>query len=226
MIFVHHFGGDRKTPTPHIRLVNELGFHAVSFSMSFNESPLVNGLVFNSEMQLGLITRWQEEIETIFNAVPYKKIAYTFSSPSASAASVLARRGARDVNAWICDGGPFLDTFTNTLRYVEQVKIKNKLLQWGLSALGTLIYFGLDYKENLYKSLEKLPQDFPVLSIRGWQDPLVPYSAIEKAFSPHKHLDLEVLALTEGTHLDGLKKYPDEYRKRVEVFLRTHSKQL
>src|SRR5262249_27531667 len=117
--------------------------------------------------------------------------------------------------------GPFYDLIQCNWNYfTHEYPIKNIFVKLALNAFarGT---WAIEHEKSLANDLSKLPKDFPILSIRGWQDPLVPVSAIEKAFRGHDQLDLEILNLPEGQHLDGLKNFPQLYKPRVEEFLKS-----
>jgi hypothetical protein len=87
------------------------------------------------------------------------------------------------------------------------------------NAFGRSIW-SIQHEKEITQHLKALPKHFPILSIRGWQDQLVPPSAIEKAFAGHDQIDLEILNLPQGDHMDGLKNFPEAYKPRVEEFLK------
>ena len=75
------------------------------------------------------------------------------------------------------------------------------------------------HESSLHHDLNLLPENFPILSIRGWKDRMVPLKAIEGAFEGHDQLGLEILSLPGAGHLKGLKDFPGEYIPRVTKFL-------
>jgi hypothetical protein len=118
--------------------------------------------------------------------------------------------------------GPFFDLIKCNWNFFThgKKKIGLKKLGWNLYARGI---WTIEHEKEITRDLARLPKNFPILSIRGWLDPLVPTTAIEKAFKGHDHLDLEILNLPEGGHLDGLKKFPEIYKPRVTDFLKSVS---
>jgi hypothetical protein len=74
-------------------------------------------------------------------------------------------------------------------------------------------------EDDVRSALDRLPRGFPVLSIRYWQDKLVPISAIDAVFDKHAQLHLETLSLPEAPHCGGLLYETKAYQTRVEKFL-------
>jgi pimeloyl-ACP methyl ester carboxylesterase len=221
VVFVHQWGGRRSQLRPHMNFVAELGFRSFTFNQSFHSVDRVRlepGLL--PEAIKGLRHVWAHEIQEVLDQIEGRKILYSFSLPSGAALVALGRRKARDVTAWICDGGPFLHLHRCYWNYfTHQTPLKNPLLKEA-AVLGSHFLFGAwNFKKDLRQAFAALPPEFPVLSIRGWQDPLVPVSAIEEVFELAKHKP-EVLSLPEGHHIDGLKNCPEEYKSRVGRFLR------
>ncbi len=220
VVFVHHYGGNRKSMRRHIQWVNELGFDAVSFNLSFNSWKKWRSLPLTSDLRFGLRHYWAEEVAKVLNSISEKKILYSFSSPSAGAVHALAERHCSDVKAWVCDGGPFFRIFRCFYNYLShQAGLHNPALKLSLTLASYQTFPGYGYEEDMARCLKIFPRDFPVLSVRGWLDPLVPPVAIDEFFASQKHLDFEVLALPEGGHMDGLKNFPEEYIPRVKAFL-------
>lgn len=219
IVFLHHFGGNEHSASLHVRLVNDLGFHAVSFALH-NAQSITPTLPLSSDLKLGLVHIWTEQTELILNSIQGKKILYSFSSPSCAALMAIARRGATDISSWICDGGPFLHFQTSLRKYLEQeIKIKNPFLRL-IGAAYSKMLFGFDYEYKTLSALRKLSQDFPILSIRSWQDQLVPQESIRDFFDRQDNLNLEVLSIPEGGHLTGLRDFPEIYQPRLESFLK------
>jgi pimeloyl-ACP methyl ester carboxylesterase len=224
IIFVHHFGGGKKTVLRHAAMVNEFGFNFVRFTLSFNQALPSKLLPINADLKFGARHLWCDQIESILNAVPGKKIIYSFSMPSNSALEAIARRHAKDVVGWICDGGPFLELPKCIWNlYENQYKIESRLMRGVYTALSLALY-GFGFPKEAPLLFSKLPADFPILSFRGEKDLLVPPSAINELFSLAKRskleLDLDAVLIKNGGHLDGLKLEPEFYRKTVEKFLR------
>lgn len=219
VVFVHHFGGSKRSVLRHVRLVNDLGYDAVRFNLMFNSIHPGKRLPITGDFNFGYRHIWAEQIEGVLNAIPGKKILFTFSMPSNSALQALARRHAEDVSAWICDGGPFLQLpvcVWNLFNHVYEIKNPFKR---GAYTGGALLLYGLGFPEEVAALIASLPARFPVLSIRGHRDPLVPSTAIDDVFRQRADLALEVLDLKTGHHLDGLKNHHDAYVDRVSRFL-------
>ena len=91
-----------------------------------------------------------------------------------------------------------------------------------LKILGTPLVM-LGWSQAMHKDiptdLQKLPQGFPVLSIRGWKDKLISPSHIDRIFEPAKNIHWIKLGLPEAGHLTGLRDFPEEYRSGLHSFL-------
>jgi len=217
--FVHHFGGSRKTVLRHLRLVNSIGFDAVRYDLVFNDLKLGEPIPITSNLKFGACHVWIDELEAILNAIPGRKIIYSFSMPSLAALGAIARRKANDISGWICDGGPFLQILRCTYNLLEhEYQVTNPILR-GVYATALYPIFGTGVELNAAKWGGALPPKFPVLSIRGENDPLVPISAIEDVFAFTPQIDLQRLSLKGGGHLDGLKRFPGIYEPAARTFL-------
>lgn len=218
IVFVHFFGGSQKYMYRHVRWVNELGFDAVTFNLSFNKKTWIAKCPMALNRKFGLKYIWADEIENVLNCIKGPLIIYAFSGPAACAVEVIARTGNK-VRGLICDSGPFLETLKcnrNLLTY--EYVIKNSFIRISAS-LGLVFLWGMRHRRDMYKDFKSFPKNFPILSIRGCKDMLVPVSAIEAAFKGHEHLNIEVFSLKEAGHLNGLKSFPLEYKARVKKFL-------
>jgi pimeloyl-ACP methyl ester carboxylesterase len=224
VVFVHHYGGNRASVKRHQDFVSDLGFDSVAFTMTqpyglswLKSTPL-------SEIRLALRERWEHDITNVLNSVRGQKIVYSFSFPSAPAVGSIGLRGARDVSAWICDGGPFLmpvRCMWNYYTHIEPVRalwLRSARVALGVTAMGMW-----RMEEYVHAALKKLPNDFPVLSIRSWKDPLVPIAAIDEAFAVPHMLRLESLTLPEAGHINGLQQFPEDYKPRVAQFLNRYA---
>lgn len=220
VIFVHHYGGNRSSVRKHQEFLSELGFDSVAFTLSQPPRPkFFDGFLLN-ELKPGLRERWTEEILDVLLQVPGPQIIYSFSFPSAAAALAMAKFEFQNTRAWIADGGPFLMPLTCFWNYFTHIEKTPAL--WRRAArvgLGAVSLGMLNLENDLAAALTRFPQDFPVLSIRSWQDPLVPITAIDEAFSNQEHLHLESLTLAEAGHIDGLQRFPEDYKPRVAKFL-------
>ncbi len=226
IVFVHHFGGSTKTLRRHLEFVNGLGYNAVSFQLDFNELKFPMRLPISAKSDFGIFAAWRDQIEVILNAVPGNKIVFSFSNPSFSAVAAIANRYATDVRGCICDGGPALNIIRSWWNLIgEKYKVKSVLFKAAMLPLG-YIFIGPNFKSKVANALSTLPEGFPILSIRGWQDSLVPYEEIEAFFEGHSNIDLKVLSLPEGKHLDGLRNHSGEYIPVVKEFLQKNSTNL
>jgi pimeloyl-ACP methyl ester carboxylesterase len=217
IIFVHHFGGDKRTVLRHVRLVNELGFDCVRFNLKFNMNP--NNISAFGDFKIGLRSVWAGQIQDILNAITGKKILYSFSMPSAAAVQAMSQRNAFEISGLICDGGPFLKIISRTWALYEKAyKVENKLLRAALTILS-LGMWGPNFKGEMRKYFSNLPKDFPILSIRAGQDKLVPPAAIAELFALAVESKVEVFQIPNADHLEGLKNFAKEYSSQVESFL-------
>lgn len=220
VVFVHHFGGSRRTVLRHARLLNDLGYDCVRFDLIFHKDRPQAKLPITGDLKFGIRHVWADQITALLNAIKGPKILYTFSMPSSSAFQAIAQRGNHDVKAIVCDGGPFLQMHKCIWNlYEHEYKVKSLALRAGFTGTS-MIFWGIGFKSHAREFLKKIPNGFPVLSIRGWQDKLVPVSAIDEFYELTDRIDLETLALPEAGHLMGLRDFPDEYIPRVEKFLK------
>ncbi len=218
IVFVHHYGGKQRSLARHVGLIKQLGYNCVTFDLSqdFFSKPTVP---VSRMIKFGQRHVWADEIENILNIVPGNKIVFSFSSPSASAIEAIARRRAVDIKGLICDGGPFLGRWTAYWRYFSSVKkIKSIPMKLLLSGIGMPIW-SLNPNKEFYSDLKKFPDQFPILSIRGWKDHLVRPGEIDEVFEPHQHINWKKLNLPEAGHLKGLKYFPNEYVPQLKSFL-------
>jgi pimeloyl-ACP methyl ester carboxylesterase len=219
VVLVHNFGGSRRTVVRHARLLNDLGFDCVRFDLIFHQAKPQNKLPITADLRFGVRHVWANQIESLLNAIPGKKIIFTFSMPSGAAFEAVAKRHAGDIAGIICDGGPFLQIHKCVWNlYEHEYKVKSRVLRAGFTA-ASMVLWGLKYNRQMKEALADIPKNFPVLSIRGWNDHLVPVSAIDEFFNLQNHLDLETVPLPEGGHLNGLRDFSDTYVPRVETFL-------
>lgn len=217
VVLIHNTWSNYRAFRKHIKLVNELGFPCVAFDLDLAQVSDGKNLStwFLSTKRVYKV--WEKNIAEVLEQVPGDKIIYSFSGPAISA--FLASEGRTDIRGIICDGGPFDDIWQCTYRLFEYAKIlPTKILRLSALTLGVW-QFGLDYPRRLRKTLNQWPTDIPILSIRGDKDPIAIPEAIEKIFSPHAHLNITRLHLPEGTHLDGLKNFPDDYIPVLSSFL-------
>ncbi len=203
----------------HIEWLNEVGYECVFFEL-LDTPKKVKTFLFSSQLSFGIKNVWTDQIETILNAIPGKKIIFSFSNPTAAA---IVRRRASDVTALIYDGGPSGDlwkSFYNYFTYEQPLKFFP--LKAGAATLTNILWHP-QFNEHLQRAVAQLPQSFPILSIRGWKDPMISPQMIDKVFEKHHQLDWQKLNLPLAEHLNGLKDFPNEYKPGVELFLSEHS---
>lgn len=204
----------------HVEFVNDLGFDAVTFNLTFDQKFWLKKIPISRTHKFGLRYIWGDDIEDILALIPGPKILFAFSNPAAAAADAMIRRQSKDMVAMITDSGPFVQMPRCSYNLLaKHYKIRPLPLLIPATA-GLAVLWGLTHSKDLQQDLLKLPKDFPILSIRGWEDPLVPVSAIDEAFAPAKdHLRYETLAFPKGGHLNGLKDFPEAYKGKVAAFL-------
>ncbi|MEK6773411.1 MAG: hypothetical protein AABY64_05695 [Bdellovibrionota bacterium] len=216
IFFVHFFEGSKKKIHPHIALVNELGFDAFAFQAHDHFS--IFDLPITTELSFGLQHRIADQIENLLNLLDGDKIVFAFSGPSSAAIEAIARRGASDIRALVCDSGPsgeFLKSIYNLLEHERRLPLWQRLIQWPVFS----VIWNPSLQNTLSEDLRKFPQDFKILSIRGWKDKLMPPGHIDAVFEPHSHLDWRKLSLPRAEHLRGLKEYPEDYSTGLIKFL-------
>lgn len=226
-VFVHHFGGDRRSSLRHVRLLNDLGVDCVRFSLSPKPSrPGRGGFVWlrrsppiAADLRWGLRGVWADQIEGVLNAIPGRKLLYCFSMPSASAIEALGRRRASDVSALVCDGGPFARLAECTWNlYEREYEVQSRVARAAFVGASMLLW-GLGFQREMRRSLLQIPRGFSVLSIRGDRHQWILAAAIEDFWRMQDHLDVRRFLLPQGAHLDGLRRFPEEYAHEVERFL-------
>jgi hypothetical protein len=228
IVFVHHFGGNRSTSKRHQEFVNDLGFDCVAFDLAFNSPPtipqmlkFITNFLFNPLSKIWLDV-WIDQINDIPDAVPGKKILYSFSTPSAAAPGVIVEKKRQDVTAWVTDGGPFLDAWKCLGNYYRhQTKLTPHAQKIG-TAVGYALLGQIGFEKRVNKWMRDFPAQIPILSVRSGRDKLVPVSAIDLFFHEKKK-NLEVFEISESEHLEGLKTFPEKYRSVVGQFLSARS---
>ena len=223
IVFVPFFFGKKQNMKRHALFMAELGYDSVIFNLSYKWHKVIPKLKESLSLGWGIKHIWTTEITKILDTIPGDKILFAFSNPSTAALEAAVLRNLKDVKAIIFDGGPFYDLLKCNWNFFTHQKKKTglKKVAWNAYARGI---WTIEHEKEIARDLSALPKNFPVLSIRGWLDPLVPTSCIEKAFQGHDQIDLEILNLPEGGHLDGLKKFPEVYTARVSAFLESISK--
>lgn len=216
VFFVHFYEGSKRLLKRHIEFVNELGFDAFAFNLidvsEYAKNPL------SRRNFLGIKHVYADQIEFLLNAIAGKKIVYAFSNPSASAIEAMFYRNCIDTTALICDSGPsgkFVKSSFNLLRHYKN----NSLFK----SLAKSLFLPIFWSQNLHKDVEKhlnhFPKGFPILSIRGWKDELIPPDHIDTIFEGHPQLSWRKLSLPMAGHLNGLKDFKETYTIGVQNFL-------
>lgn len=223
VVFVHQFGGHYRQYLNLQKWWGEQGFDSVSFDLSLqNWPPRVRSLAELKALIKGSRHLWAKEVGQVFDQIQGPLLVNSFSMPSVSALEAISERPMSQFCGWITEGGPFVNSlqcFWNFFKVYHP--IKNPLFRLGAIGVSQLALGYFDVEKDAEKFLQKLPVDFPILSVRGWQDPIVAPYYIEQFFSHGSHLKhLEVLALPEGQHIDGFRKNRTEYEPRVLEFIR------
>lgn len=221
IFFVHFYEGTKKQLLRHIKLVNSLGFDAFAFHLKGSHKDLLSlNLPISAKGSFGTKHIYADQIETLLNLIPGKKIIFSFSNPTAAAIEAMARRHCSDTLALICDSGPtarFIPSAYNL--YKHEYKMQPFALRLALAPVLSLGWSPFFHKD-LQKDLSTFPRGFKILSIRGWKDLLIPPSHIDEVFEPHAQLEWTKLSLPEAGHLTGLRDFKEEYAPAVERFLK------
>lgn len=223
IIIVPFYAANKTSLQRHVEFLNEVGFDVVTFHLMKESRTLSKSIVSSKEL-IGLKHIWADQIESILNAVPGKKIIFAFSNPSASAFEACVRRNSTDICGIICDSGPtgsILNSMMNYFTYEEPIKFLPFKI---LASVGISFIWTSDFLNSIKKDLEKIPKDLKILSIRGWKDKIISTSDIDKVFESQKDLNWQKLSLPKAGHLNGLRDFPNEYKPKVIEFLKSISK--
>lgn len=220
IFFVHFYEGNKKQLLRHIKMVNSIGFDAFAFELSGTLKDLADlNLPISPNGKFGTKHIYADQIEHLLNLLPGQKIIFSFSNPCASAIEAMARRGCNDTVAMICDSGPTARFIPSAQKlFVHHYNFKSWPLTWALApfmSLGWSPFLHTDLKAQL----NSFPEGFPILSIRGWKDELIPPTHIDEVFEPHHQLRWSKLSLPEAMHLKGLRDFKSDYVPGVERFL-------
>ncbi len=221
-VLVHHYGGNNKTLYRHIKLVNSLGYTAVSFELEGAHNQKLFLPPISKKFKWGLRYMWADRIEEILNLVSGEKVIFTLSNPSFSVLDAVYRINAKDIKAIICDGGPFLDIircYLNLFTYAFKYNFFLRSLQL---FFGAIYWNPLNYKAHAKKYIKSFDQKVPLLSIRAENDMLVPVKSIDKCLATYNP-ELITRVLVKGVgHLMGIKKEKIFYRQCIIDFLRKY----
>jgi hypothetical protein len=219
IVLVPFFGGKRVHLKKHIEFLEQLGYPTYFVELNFEMLPFVLKPFSAINNGFGMKRLWADHIEKCLNQIPGKKIIFSFSNPSAGAIEAISRRNGHDIVGLICDGGPTGELFKSILNYYEHEKPMPFLPLKYLASFISTHLMTLNPKEFCFADLKKFPPFIPILSIRGWKDPLISPKQIDMIFEPHHQLNWSKLSLPQGGHLDGLKNFRNEYVKGVQDFL-------
>ncbi|MGE0631561.1 MAG: hypothetical protein AB7O96_04090 [Pseudobdellovibrionaceae bacterium] len=201
----------------HIDYLLSLGFDVATFEIV--NQVLLKTLPISTEFKFGLKHVWADQVERMLSELPGQKIVFSLSNPSAGAIEAIGRRQGGDVKALICDGGPNAYHFKPLMNLYHQrdpgISFPMKIIK---VAMGYVLLSPV-WATQLKYDLSRFPKNFPILSIRGWKDPLISPHNIDQVFEPHSQLNWQKLSLPDGEHLDGLKNFADDYKPVVERFL-------
>ena len=219
IIFVPFFGGKPPSLQRHFDYVESLGFSHKFVHLTFHIGKFLTKPVSARAHRFGMKSVWADQIEKVLNETPGKKIIFSFSNPTAGAIEAIVRRNAQDILGLIADGGPSGEMWTSIMGYYTY---ERHLPTWPLRAAAAMFSAFVmepDFKNLSQKDLSHFPDGFPVLSIRGWKDPLISPRQIDLIFDRHQQIKWQKLSLPEGGHLNGLRDFPNEYKTGVERFL-------
>lgn len=226
IFFCHFLKGHKKALKRHVEFMNELGIDAYVFNLKDDFKDYKYIPLSRRTKKIGLKHVLADQIEDQLNLFPEykKKIVFAFSNIAGCAIEAIVRRqethNIKDVKGLICDSGPgmsFLKSSYNLFKY--QFKINSFLLRMTLTGPFALAW-SPEMNADIHKDLEKFPDEFPVLSIRGWRDQLISAESINAVFEPHKNLKWKKVNLPEAGHINGLRDFPNEYKPPVEDFLK------
>jgi len=218
-ILVHHYGGNNRTLYRHIKLVNSLGFTAVSFELGGAHNQELFLPPISKRKQWGMRHIWADKIEDILKLVSGKKVIFTLSNPSFSVLEAVYRIKGKDIKAIVCDGGPFFDIYKcywNLFTHAFKYNIVMRSLQL---VLGAIYWNPLGYKAHAKKYINSFDQKIPLLSIRAENDILVPVESIDKCLATYNPDMITRVLVKDTGHLMGIKNEKELYLESVVSFL-------
>lgn len=224
VVFVHHFGGNHKTTRRHVMMMNDFGYDCVTFSLScnFDKFSIENYLKVSGKGLIskgGIVQRWSDEINFIVNSIEQPILFYSFSSPSLAVPYVILNHKDK-VKGWICDGGPFFSLHKGFSRYYKRIhNIHNPIALKGFQIIANFVWRNFILEKKILNQLKNLKPQMPILNIRGMKDLLVFPEDIDQVFNPVKeHLNISIVELEKAGHLDGLARFPNEYKNSIQKF--------
>ena len=215
IVFVHFYGGHQRILRRHISIVNELGYDAFAYNMP-DFAGLRLSLFYRG--RFGLKHLFTHMLSFFLDQIEGKKIIFAFSNPCAAAIESIydrTKEKRNDVVALICDSGPsqaFLRSAWNLA-----IKLQG---QYYLMALFAFFWSFRLHRELRYQ-LRRFPANFPILSIRGGSDVVIPPWHIDKAFRKlDTYVKVTPVTIPEASHLDACKKFPELNKNTLENWLK------
>lgn len=222
IFFVHFFKGHKKALKRHIDFVNALGYDAYAFNLLDNLKDHQYIPYSHKSKKFGMKHALADQIEDHLYLLPeYKtKIIFAFSNVAGAAVEAMVRREPFDSVALICDSGPGGNLIYSSYQLLEhQMGVKQTPLKL-LGAPLVILGWSPSLHQDIIADLKKLPPSFPVLSIRGWKDPMISPKQIDELFEQATQLNWRKLALPEAGHINGLRDYTNDYQTGVTDFLK------
>jgi pimeloyl-ACP methyl ester carboxylesterase len=218
ILLVPFFGAQKKNLQRHAQFLNESGFDCVIFDLQDSWKEVATNFL-SSRSLFGLKHVWADQVEALLNEIPGNKIIFSFSNPTASAIEAIARRRGQDVKGLVADSGPSGQLWNSMVNFFTHEAPLPTLPLKAAAATATTFLWHPRFLQVIHDDLKVFPENFRILSIRGWKDPLITSKMIDLVFDPHTQLDWQKLSLPEAGHLNGLKDFPEEYKPAVLQFL-------
>lgn len=213
-VFVHFYGGHQRILKRHITLVNELGYDAFSYNMP-DYAGLKLSILYKG--RIGLKHLYSRMLNFYLDQIVGKKIVFSFSNPSAAAIETIYDRKKEnklDVVALVCDSGPSQAFVRSAWNLAITVKG-----QFTLMALFFFLWSFRLHREIRYQ-LRRFPNGFPILSIRGGKDEVIPVWHIEKTFrNLESFVKVKPVVFSDAGHLDACKLNTEEYKRVLKNWL-------
>jgi hypothetical protein len=218
VVLIHNMWGNHRILHRHVKLFHDLGYNCVTFNL-YKASTIKDPHPFGFFQKFKTMHQlWVEQVEDVLNSVDGDKIIFAMSGPSI--AGIIAGSGRTDITHLICDCGPFREVWACTYRLLTQIwHIPTPPLR-AIFTTWSVFLWGMNAFHRSQKALRQWNKMVPILSIRGELDPLVYPQNIDGIFKDHPSLKIKVWNIEKGHHLDGLKLFPEEYKKNVESFLK------
>jgi pimeloyl-ACP methyl ester carboxylesterase len=168
--------------------------------------------------RFGLKHLYAHMLSFYLDQLPAPKIVFAFSNPSAAAIEVIYDRSKEkrfDVVGLVCDSGPSAAFVRSAWNLA--IKVQNR--QYKLMGLFAFFWSFRLHNEIRFQ-LKRFPKGFPILSIRGMKDPIIPPWHIEKAFKNlDRFVNVETKEFPEAGHLDACKTDPETYKEYLKTWL-------